>query len=114
MKAGKYRDAVRAYELAVDGAPEWTEAADNLALANYTVEYIEQAREESSTGDQPDLSADAVEFDNEENRGRDTEISRDSMLGQDSAEKWMRAVNTDTSDFLRSRFLLEASREAGQ
>jgi hypothetical protein len=29
----------------------------------------------------------------------------------ESAEKWMRGVDTETRDFLRTRFLLEATRE---
>ena len=114
MKAGKYRDAIVAYEQAVDAAPDWTEATENLELARHTLAYIEQAREQSETGDQSDLGADDVEFDNEENRGRDTEITRDSVLGQESAEMWMRAIDTSTSDFLRTRFMLEATIEDAQ
>ncbi len=110
MKGREYRNAVRAFELAVQAAPDWTEARENLEVAKYTVEYIEGTREQSATGDQPDLGADDYAFDNEEDRGGETEISRESTVELQSAEKWMRSVDTETSDFLRTRFMLEASR----
>lgn len=110
MKGREYRNAVRAFELAVQAAPDWTEARENLELAKYTVQYVEGTREQSSTGDQPDLGADDYAFDNEEDRGAEAEISRESTVELQSAEKWMRSVDTETSDFLRTRFMLEASR----
>ena len=50
-------------------------------------------------------------YDNEGERGTETEVSRESAVEAASAEKWMRSVDTETADFLRSRFLLEAARE---
>ncbi|HBQ41418.1 MAG TPA: VWA domain-containing protein, partial [Halieaceae bacterium] len=57
-----------------------------------------------------ELGADDYVFDNEDERGREMEITRESTIGLESAEKWMRSVNTDTADFLRTRFALEQSR----
>jgi Ca-activated chloride channel family protein len=110
MKGREYRNAVKAFELAVQAAPDWTEAQENLEVAKYTVAYIERTREQSDTGEQPDLGADDYAFDNEEDRGSEVEISRESTVELQSAEKWMRSVDTETSDFLRTRFQLEASR----
>jgi Ca-activated chloride channel family protein len=112
MKGRDYRNAIKAFELAVDAAPDWVEARENLELARYTREYIEGAREDSDTGDESEMSADDFEFDNENERGKEIEITRDSTIGLESAEKWMRTVDTDTADFLRTRFQLEAGREA--
>ena len=75
------------------------------------MEYIESAREQSDTGDESELSADDYVFDNTKERGVEMEITQQSTVELASAEKWMRGVDTDTSDFLRTRFLLEASRE---
>ncbi|MDP4917188.1 MAG: tetratricopeptide repeat protein [Haliea sp.] len=111
MKAGAYRNAIRAFELAVAAAPGWPEAADNLALARYTSDYIEQLREDSDTGDESELSADDYVFDNEDERGKEMEITRESTIGLESAEKWMRSVDTDTAEFLRTRFALEQRQE---
>ena len=107
MKAFDYRSAVASFEQAVAEAPAWTEAKDNLALARHTLDYIEGAREESGTGGQ--LGADDVVFDAGSERGERVQVDRSSTLTAESAEKWMRTVDTETAEFLRSRFLLEAS-----
>ena len=111
MKARDYGKAIVAYQQAVADAPDWIEAVENLRLANYTLEYIERAREQADTGDESELSADDYVFDNTTERGKEVEITQQSTIEMESAEKWMRGVDTETSDFLRTRFLLEATRE---
>lgn len=111
MKAGAYGKAIVAYEQAVAEAPEWLEARENLDLAVYTLEYIERVREQSDTGDESEMSADDYVFDNTKERGLEVEITEQSTIEMESAEKWMRGVDTETRDFLRTRFLLEATRE---
>ena len=111
MKSGAYGKAIVAYEQAVAEAPDWNEANENLQLAIYTLEYIERVREQSDTGDESELSADDYVFDNTKDRGLEVEITEQSTIEMESAEKWMRGVDTETRDFLRTRFLLEATRE---
>ena len=111
MKARDYGKAIVAYEQAVADAPDWIEAVENLRLASYTLEYIERVREQTDTGDESELSADDYVFDNTKERGVEVEITQQSTIEMESAEKWMRGVDTETSDFLRTRFLLEATRE---
>jgi len=111
MKARDYRKAMIAYEQAVAESPDWVEAQENLELASYTLEYVERVREQSDTGDESELSADDYVFDNTKERGLEMEITDQSTIEMASAEKWMRGVDTETSDFLRTRFLLEAARE---
>jgi Ca-activated chloride channel family protein len=111
MKARDYGKAIVAYEQAVAEAPDWVEARENLELATYTLEYIERVREQSDTGDESELSADDYVFDNTKDRGLEMEITDQSTIEMESAEKWMRGVDTKTSDFLRTRFLLEATRK---
>ena len=107
MKGFEYAKAISAYEEALREAPDWQDARENLALARYTLDYIEGAREQSSTGK---LEADDVVYDNERGRGQEIQVDRESTLQAESAEKWMRTVDTETAEFLRSRFRLEASR----
>ena len=114
MKAGSYGKAIAAYEQAVAEAPDWVQARENLELATYTLEYIERVREQSDTGDEGELSADDYVFDNTSERGLEIEIPEQSTIEMESAEKWMRGVDTETSDFLRTRFLLEATREGAR
>jgi Ca-activated chloride channel family protein len=111
LRGFEYRKAITAYETAVAEAPEWIEAQENLELARYTLDYIERAREQGDTGEEAGIGADDVVYDNEGERGTDTQVSRESAVEAQSAEKWMRSVNTETADFLRSRFLLEAARK---
>jgi Ca-activated chloride channel family protein len=114
MKARDYGKAIVAYKQAVAEAPDWTEAQENLNLASYTLEYIERVREQSDTGDESEMSADDYVFDNTKERGLEVEITQQSTIEMESAEKWMRGVDTETSDFLRTRFLLEATREGAR
>jgi Ca-activated chloride channel family protein len=107
MKGREYAKAITAFEQAVTDAPKWTEARENLQLARYTLDYLEEAREQ---GGESEIGADDYVFDNNRKRGQETEITRESAIEAQSAEKWMRSVNTDTRDFLRTRFLLEASK----
>jgi Ca-activated chloride channel family protein len=110
MKNRDYGKAITAFEQAVAEKPGWDAAQENLALAMYTLDYIERAREQSDTGDESELGADEFVFDNTKERGKAIEITRESTIELESAEKWMRSVDTETVEFLRSRFLLEASR----
>jgi len=115
MKGFEYVKAIPAYEQAVAEAPDWQEAAENLALAKYTLEYIQDTREASDTGEQSELEADGYKFDNNEDRGKEMTITNESTMDLAAEEKWMRAVDTETRDFLRSRFQLEIDRvEAGR
>jgi Ca-activated chloride channel family protein len=114
MKNFDYGKAISAYEQAVAEAPEWQEAEDNLRLSRYVLDYIERSREQSDTGDETELSADDYVFDNTRERGLEMEITEESTIELESAEKWMRAVDTETRDFLRTRFLLESYRSEGQ
>lgn len=114
MKARDYGKAIVAYEQAVAEAPDWVEARENLELATYTLEYIERVREQSDTGDESELGADDYVFDNTKDRGLEVEITQQSTIELESAEKWMRGVDTETSEFLRTRFLLEATREGAR
>ena len=111
MKGREYTQAILSYEQAVAEAPDWPAAAENLKLARHVLEYIEGAREQSDTGDESELGADDVQFDNTKERGKEIVITKESTIEAESAEKWMRSVDTETRDFLRSRFALEATRE---
>lgn len=110
MKARKYHQSIGAYEIAVDSEPDWLEARENLELAIYVSDYIERIREEGDTGDESEISADGFVFDNRRNKGEEMTITNESVMEAASAEKWMRAVNTETRDYLQMRFTLEASR----
>ena len=116
VKGREYVTAIPSYEQAVAEDPEWVEAAENLDLARYILEYLEQSREASGTesdGSMDELGADEYKFDKSADSGTEMRIDQATVTTALSAEKWMRTVDTETGDFLRSRFALEvAAREA--
>jgi Ca-activated chloride channel family protein len=116
IKGREYVQAIPSFEQAVAEDPDWVEAAENLDLARYLVEYLEQTREASGTeseGSMDELGADDYKFDKSADSGTEMQIDQNSVVEALSAEKWMRTVDTETGDFLRSRFELEvADREA--
>ena len=104
--------AVAAFETTLARDPDFPDAEANLALAKRIVTYVEDAQEQSDTGEQPDLRADEETYDNEANRGQEMEApaSDDKPEAMPSTEQWMNAVDTRPADFLRQRFALEAAR----
>jgi Ca-activated chloride channel family protein len=111
IKNRQYRDGVRAFEMTLERDPEFPGASVNLETAREIVDYIEAAREASDTGEETGIGADDVVYDNEANRGADTQTERQPRGEQAilSTEQWMNTIDTSTGDFLRSRFLFEAN-----
>ncbi|KUJ85504.1 hypothetical protein AVO45_00455 [Ruegeria marisrubri] len=110
MKNREYRAGVAAFERALEIRPDYAEAQHNLEVSRYIVDYIESAREQSDTGEESGIGADDVVFDNQAQRGAETQQQYQEE-GPDfqTADQWMRSVDTDMSDFLRTRFLVEAA-----
>lgn len=107
-----YRDGVRSFETALTRDPDYPGAAENLETAKQIVAYVEAAQEAQDTQDQTELRPDDVTYDNEENKGQELQVDlpqEDAAAGLQSAEQWMNSVDTETGDFLKSRFLLEAA-----
>jgi len=112
IKAREYRDGIRAFETALKRDPGYADATRNLEIARAIVTYVESAREQSDTGEELGIGADDVVFDNESNRGAETEITGDAEPEMVTAAQWMRTVDTRTPDFLRIRFALEVMESA--
>ncbi len=113
IRSRGYRDGVRAFETTLERDPDYPHAEDNLAVAREIVDYIERVREQSDTGEHTGEGADDVVFDNEANRGADTDMKvpqEGEGMGMMTTDQWMNTVDTRTGDFLRQRFALEAVR----
>lgn len=115
IKSRSYRDGVRAFETALQRDPDYPNAEENLETAREIVDYVERVREQSDTGESGGIGADEVVFDNEANRGVETEMEapREDGVGLITADQWMNTVDTRTGDFLRQRFAVEAARAGG-
>ena len=109
MKSRSYRDAIDAFQKAVDRDPANEAARKNLELAKYILEYIERTREQSDTSEEAGIGADDTVYDNEAGRGTETQQQTGETMPE-TAEQWMRTVDTQTGDFLKSRFALENAR----
>ncbi|MEM7462630.1 MAG: VWA domain-containing protein, partial [Pseudomonadota bacterium] len=84
------------------------EAERNREITLAIIEYVESAREQSDTGEEAGIGADEVVFDNEAGRGADTQIeATDEQSAPLTSEQWLQSIDTNMSDFLRSRFLLD-------
>ena len=104
----EYRPAIAAFEKALIRQPDFPEAEINLEITRAILNYVEDAREASDTGEDSGIGADDVVFDNDDARGAQTQVE---AAQEDSApmtaEQWMSSIDTDMTDFLRSRFVLE-------
>lgn len=112
IKNRQYELAIGAFEQAVLMAPQSEAAQRNLEVSRYIASYLIETRLASDTGDETELGADGFVFDNKSDEGTEITITDESRLEAKSADQWLRAVDTDTADFLRTKFLLELSLEA--
>lgn len=112
IKNRAYRDGISAFETALQRDPDHTAAAQNLEIARAILAYLEKVREQSDTGEESGIGADDVVFDNESGRGAETTITGEDQVKMETAEQWMRTVDTRTADFLRIRFALEVAKTA--
>jgi len=112
IKAREYKKAATAFEQALIEDPDLQAARHNLVVAEALVAYLNRIREQSGTGEQNELGADDYTFDLEAGEGEARVMTQADQLRLESADQWMRIVDTRPADFLRSKFALEAARRA--
>lgn len=112
IRARKYRDSIAAFQTALARDPGYPGAAENLETAQRILAYVEAMAEANDPGDQEDLGADEVAYDNTANRGSEVQM-QDPQQAKGavplSSDQWMASIDTGTGDFLRQRFALEAA-----
>ncbi|ALM51702.1 VWA domain-containing protein [Halomonas huangheensis] len=110
IKSRQYRPAVDAFQTVLERDPDYPEGERNLALARQILDYVEETREQSDTGEEAGIGADDVVYDNESNQGQETQQTGDDGDGVLTADQWISTLDTDTGDYLRQRFAVEAAR----
>jgi len=110
LKGRAYRPAIEAFEAVVEAHPDHEAAAHNLEIARAILKYLEQMRAQSDTGSGSE-GADEVVFDKEMEGGTAQVMAASDQMKIESAEQWMRTVETSTADFLTIRFALESMRD---
>jgi Ca-activated chloride channel homolog len=103
---GKYPEAVKAYEQALERRPSWPEAKDNLALVQSLIPKVKK-KESDEEEIAPNLPPDQVKFDEKGKQGKETQM-RVKLDPKKLAEIWMRNIQTTPADFLRRRFAEQA------
>lgn len=110
VKDRKYAAALTAFQQALKRDPNHEGAKQNLALTEAIIAYLDKLRLAEDTGEQSELGADDFAFDNTSGEGEEIVITDATQLKLESAEQWMRSVDSGPQDFLKTRFALEAAK----
>lgn len=114
LMQGKYADAVRQYDRALELRPSWRQAADNRQIASIRAARIKAEGGEGTGGM---LGADDIVFDSgdpSKSSGTETvEGESGAPLDDKSMEAmWLRNVRTEPGDFLRAKFSYQVAERA--
>ncbi|WP_224080901.1 vWA domain-containing protein [Cupriavidus laharis] len=104
-RLGKYKDAAARYREALKHRPQWPAAVANLAL----MEKLAAKAEKPKEGEEPpDIKPDEVKVDSE-SKPPEGEGKKMEMGAVESAETWMRAIQTTPTELLQRKFALQQS-----
>lgn len=110
---GKYEDAVKAYDLALDLRPGWQSAKENREIARLRGERLKQEGGEGTGGK---LEADDYVFGESEGdkSGEKEQVEMDGgapLSDEELRALWLRRVQTKPADFLRAKFAYQHARQ---
>ena len=102
---GKYDDAIRRYDRALELRPGWADAEANRTLARLRAEKVKKTGGDTGI---PDQKADEVVYDRDK-KGRDGMETQSTGQMADPAirDLWLKRVQTRPADFLKARFLYQ-------
>ncbi|HWL11283.1 MAG TPA: tetratricopeptide repeat protein [Planctomicrobium sp.] len=110
---GKYDEAIRSYDRALQLRPNWKEAEDNRTLAQARKDRIvKSGNTEEGTGGE--VKADSIVFDDRprHDKGDTVEIAGGPPLSDEELRTlWLRRVQTKPADFLKARFSYQLHRQ---
>ena len=114
---GRYEEAIKSYEDALKVRPDWTEAAENRAIARVRLERLAPPEsDEGGTGGQ--LPADEIVFDDSgrvNKSGSEVVTEGGEQLSDDEMRAvWLRRVQNDPAQFLRARFSYQLYRDEAE
>ncbi len=102
----EYSSAILAFEEALELDKDHAPARQNLDTTRAIIAYLNEARQ----GTGSEIGADEYRFDKTNEGGQDTVINEKDKLKLETADQWMRTVETRPRDFLKTKFALEASK----
>lgn len=113
QKAQRFRQSVRAYERALALRPDYPDAEHNLVLARAIAKLVDPGRKQETEGDQRGGGNGNPEDFGDTKLTSTNQMSASAQAEFSTTEEWMRAVDTEMSEFLKARFEMEA-RELAQ
>jgi len=114
---GRYDEAIKSYEDALKLRPGWTQAGENLAVASARKQRLAPPEsDDGGTGGQ--LEADEIVFDDSgrvNKSGSEQVTEGGEVLAEDELRAvWLRRVQNDPAEFLRTRFAYQLYRDEQQ
>jgi len=114
---GRYDEAIKSYEDALKLRPGWTQAGENLAVASARKQRLAPPEsDDGGTGGQ--LEADEIVFDDSgrvNKSGSEQVTEGGEALAEDELRAvWLRRVQNDPAEFLRTRFAYQLYRDEQQ
>jgi Ca-activated chloride channel family protein len=114
---GNYDEAISSYRAALEARPQWREAQQNLAIAQARKKRLAPPETDAGgTGGQ--LGADEIVFDDSgrvDKAGSDVVTEGGESMSEDEMRAvWLRRVQNDPAEFLRTRFAYQLYRDEQQ
>ena len=103
--------AVASYDRALERRPGWGDATANRQLVSSLIAPEEALPQEIPTGP-PNLEADAIEVDLEEDQGDPGEVEMSAFTDEQVAQMWLSQLDVSPAGFLRTKFALQVARDA--
>lgn len=114
---GRYEEAIKSFDQALEWRPGWVEAEQNRDLARARLEMLAPPDSDAG-GTGGKLAADKIVFDDtgrvkSSDQEQVTEEA-ETMSDEEMRSVWLRRVQNDPADFLRTRFSYQLYREQQQ
>lgn len=111
---GRYEEAISSYQDALAEQPGWVQAEQNLAIAIARQERLAPPDDDAG-GTGGELGADEIVFDDSgrvDKAGSETVTESGEGLSEDEMRSvWLRRVQNDPAEFLRTRFAYQLYRD---
>lgn len=111
---GRYEEAIESYKTALQSRPDWVEAEQNLVIAQIRKDRLAPPDDDAG-GTGGKMEADEIVFDdtgrvNKSGTEQTTE-GGETLSDEQMRAVWLRRVQNDPQDFLRTRFAYQLYRE---
>jgi Ca-activated chloride channel family protein len=109
-RLGKYPEAVKSYQEALQRRPGWKEAEENLSLVQALIPPPKKEEKPPEGNIPPTFTPDQVQFD--DTRGQKGKVQAPRWDDKQMADMWLRNIQTTPADFLRQKFAIQARESA--